>query len=79
MTEDACSEPESLAAVLSNDHVNLGALLSELLCSLDEANVDEAYALRSDHDVFMSELKDAVKAVRTVVDGRDGKLKSVLL
>ncbi|MBK6426331.1 MAG: hemerythrin domain-containing protein [Blastocatellia bacterium] len=124
MTEDACSEPESLVAILSDDHVELGALLMELLRSLDEANVDEAYArldtlwarlavhiraenvqvfpdilraldaqtatgrqdvkrtarlrasierLRSDHDVFMSELKDAVKAVRTVSDDRDGK------
>lgn len=130
MTEDACSEPGSLVAILTNDHVELGALLLELLNSLDEANADEAYArldtlwarlavhiraenvqvfpdilrtldaqraagrqdveqsamlrasierLRSDHDVFMSELKDAVKAVRKVIDDRDGKQASVVL
>jgi hypothetical protein len=130
MTEDACSEPESLVAVLSNDHVELGVLLTELLSSLDEANVDEAYVrldllwarlavhiraenvqvfpdilraldgqpaagrqdvertavlrasierLRRDHDVFMYELKDAVKALRTVMDDRDGKRASVVL
>ena len=130
MTEDACSEPGSLVAILSNDHLELGALLLELLNSLDEANADEAYArldtlwarlavhiraenvqvfpdilraldaqraagrqdveqsallrasierLRSDHDVFMSELKDAVKAVRKVIDDRDGKQASVVL
>ena len=130
MTEDACSEPESLVAILSDDHVELGALLMELLRSLDEANVEDAYVhldtlwarlavhiraenvqvfpdilgaldartaaghrdieksarlrasierLRSDHDVFMSELKDAVKAVRTVSDDRGGRRTSDVL
>ena len=130
MTEEAYTEPESVVTILSNDHVELGALLLELLSSLDEANVDEAYArldtlwarlavhiraenvqvfpdilraldaqtaaarqevetsarlrasierLRSDHDVFMSELKDAVKAMRPVIDDRDGKRTAVVL
>ena len=130
MTEGACSQPESLVAILSNDHVELGALLMQLLRSLDESNVDEAYArldtlwarlavhiraenvqvfpdilraldarpsagrqdvedsarlrasierLRSDHDVFMTELKDAVKAVRRVIDDQDGNRTSVVL
>jgi hypothetical protein len=129
MTEGTGSRPESLVAILSDDHVELGALLMQLLRSLDESNIDEAYArldilwarlavhiraenvqvfpdilraldaqtaagsrdaeksvrlrasidrLRSDHDVFMSELKDAVKTVRTVIDERDGKLASIV-